>query len=363
MKRPKFCLVNCKHVLCEPCGIKTASTRKCPICHRGPIKIVPINSKMDKRLQRLFMPPDKLIEEIDKKLGAMRSFEKHQVQLLTEVLGKMQNAFKKTKSECKSQLENEKKSKRALCTELEKIKLKYEELRKSVEQEKLMNTPAINFDGYQTPKTTAYSLVSAASTGFTQFGNLSAMSRRSGIGDALNVSGDSNNGSFRLDLDMTHRVDANSSFRCTTPTLLCGGSDNVDSAMSIRERPFLNTSFGSEPPTKTKRYSVLRECMDEDNEDDVMNRSASSSQGGRFTPTTDPFSSSGIQMVSANSSGSALLNQLTSNGNIPKPTKLATFSGSNRSFNNSVNCSNDSIPSTRSVFAGIVSKGPIVPRF
>ncbi|WKX91189.1 hypothetical protein Q1695_009768 [Nippostrongylus brasiliensis] len=81
---PAYFLTTCYHILCKGCLQKeTGDPRLCPVC-KHEMNAVEINSAMDPKLQNLFKPPKKLVEE---KLTVLKRKYDFQQTLVNSLLG------------------------------------------------------------------------------------------------------------------------------------------------------------------------------------------------------------------------------------------------------------------------------------
>ncbi|RCN29247.1 hypothetical protein ANCCAN_25003 [Ancylostoma caninum] len=89
---PKYFLTNCYHLLCQQCLQKaTGNPVLCPVCNCE-MRSIEINSAMDPKLQELFKPPKKLIQE---KMAALKRKYDFQQMLVNSLLGHLKKQREK----------------------------------------------------------------------------------------------------------------------------------------------------------------------------------------------------------------------------------------------------------------------------
>ncbi|EYB93519.1 hypothetical protein Y032_0181g856 [Ancylostoma ceylanicum] len=89
---PKYFLTNCYHLLCQACLQKaTGNPVLCPVCNYE-MRSIEINSAMDPKLQELFKPPKKLIQE---KMAALKRKYDFQQMLVNSLLGHLKKQREK----------------------------------------------------------------------------------------------------------------------------------------------------------------------------------------------------------------------------------------------------------------------------
>ncbi|KAK6731691.1 hypothetical protein RB195_007884 [Necator americanus] len=100
---PKYFLTSCYHLLCKACLEKeTGNPLLCPVCNRE-MRTIEINSAMDPKLQELFKPPKKLIQEKMAALKKKYDFQQMLVKSLLEHLKKQREKLSQLTKYCQKQ--------------------------------------------------------------------------------------------------------------------------------------------------------------------------------------------------------------------------------------------------------------------